>query len=224
MLICPFSCLANVQGQQTGLGFGTSLTGVLSTQNLPIGPSTDSYRLYLYVNIIDNDNGVTTYNISTPIQVQPDTSTITNLIQELSNPSSTGTISNILASGNSQVATTVLLSVSSLLNSASSSSNASSNDVINIIFYLCYLFLNYNCTLTTTKKTTLSNQNSALRDYLATYINNLSISDINSVSNQASMLTALTAASNEVTRNTAVYIITLFMFFLLRIHEILIFM
>ena len=109
---------------------------MLSTQNLPIGPSTDSYRLYLYVNIIDNDNGVTTYNISTPIQVQPDTSTITNLIQELSNPSSTGTISNILASGNSQVATTVLLSVSSLLNSASSSSNTSSNDVINIIFYL----------------------------------------------------------------------------------------
>lgn len=147
-----FSCLANVQGQQTGLGFGTSLTGVLSTQNLPIGPSTDSYRLYLYVNIIDNDNGVTTYNISTPIQVQPDTSTITNLIQELSNPSSTGTISNILASGNSQVATTVLLSVSSLLNSASSSSNTSSNDVTNMIFYLCYLFLNLNFTLTTTTK------------------------------------------------------------------------
>lgn len=118
-----------MQGQQAGVGLGTSLNGVLSSQNLPIGPSTDSYRLYLYVNIMDNDNGVTTYNITTPIQVQPDTSTLSNIMQELSNPTSTGTITNILASGNSQVATTVLLSVSSLLNSASSSSNSSSNDV-----------------------------------------------------------------------------------------------
>ena len=48
------------------------------------------------------------------------------------------------------------------------------------------------------------NDQSALRDYLATFVNNLSISDINSISNQAALLTSLTAASGEVTRNTAV--------------------
>lgn len=115
-------------GQQTGLGLGTTLTGTMSN-TLPNGSPSDSNRLYLYVNIIDNDNGVTTYYIPTPVEVDPDMGALNSIIQQLSNPTSTGAINNILASGNSQAATSVLLSVASLLNVASTT-NTSQNSVL----------------------------------------------------------------------------------------------
>lgn len=120
-----------MSGQQTELGLGSSLTGVLMTQ-LPNGAPADSNRLYIYVNIIDNDNGVTTFQIATPVQVDPDMGVLNSVIQQLSDPTNTGTINNVLASGNSQLATSVLLSVASLLNSvtySSASSNLTANEV-----------------------------------------------------------------------------------------------
>lgn len=48
------------------------------------------------------------------------------------------------------------------------------------------------------------------REYLAGFINNLSISDINSILNQASMLNALTSVTDSVTRTTAVCLIDIY--------------
>lgn len=43
-----------------------------------------------------------------------------------------------------------------------------------------------------------------MRDYLSTFVNTLSITDVNSISNQAAMLTSLTSSTGEITRNLAV--------------------
>lgn len=80
---------------------------------------------------MDNDNGITTFVINTPVQVNTDAAVLNSIIEQLSNPASTGAINNVLASGNSQAATSVLLTVSSLLNSVSVSSNLTANEVIN---------------------------------------------------------------------------------------------
>lgn len=169
-------------GQQTELGLGTSMSGVLETQ-LPNGSPLDSNRLYIYVNVIDNDKGVTKFSLTNPVQVDTDLAVLNSVIQQLSDPTSTGAINNVLASGNSQLATSVLLSVSSLLNSVTYTSGSN---------------------LTANESAALSNQQSVLRDYLSTFINTLSITDVNSIANQAAMLTSLTSATGEITRNLAV--------------------
>ena len=48
------------------------------------------------------------------------------------------------------------------------------------------------------------NKRANARDYLANFVNNISISDINSIKAQSSMLKELTIQSDEVSRNLAV--------------------
>lgn len=55
-----------------------------------------------------------------------------------------------------------------------------------------------------TSYTDNQNTQAALRDFLSNFINNISITDINSVTNQAAMLSQLTSQTDQITRNTAV--------------------
>ena len=48
------------------------------------GPSDDSNRIYLIVNIIDNFNGVTVFDISNPIQVVSDNQLENSLLNQIS--------------------------------------------------------------------------------------------------------------------------------------------
>jgi len=60
---------------------------------LPQGPQSDSYQIYLSVNIFDDTNGVTTFSLPSPVVVLPNT----NL---LSDPSSNVQLMTELNSGN----------------------------------------------------------------------------------------------------------------------------
>lgn len=102
---------------QASVGFGTSLDGTLSLE-LPLGASYDSYNTYLYVNVIDNDGGVTTYQFGAPIQVNPNPNILQAITEQLLNPLGGGAILNALYSGNSQLTTQTLLTISSVLNDA----------------------------------------------------------------------------------------------------------
>lgn len=97
------------------MGFGTSLDGSLSVQ-LPEGSATDNYNTYIYVNIVDNDNGVTTYEYALPIQVKPNSDMLADITSQLLNPNGGGSILTSLYSGNSQLATQTLLTISAALN------------------------------------------------------------------------------------------------------------
>lgn len=104
---------ANTLGSQTGSSLGTSLNGSL---NIPLssGNPLDNNRLYFYVNVIDNDNGITVYSINTPVEVDPNSGQLTNIIASISNP--TGALNTVLSSGNSQAVAQTLLNVATLLN------------------------------------------------------------------------------------------------------------
>lgn len=59
--------------------------GRLSTQ-LPQGPMSDLYNLHLWVNIIDDTNGVTQFKLSSPVQVTPSpTQVLSNLTRSILN-------------------------------------------------------------------------------------------------------------------------------------------
>lgn len=105
-------------GQQLKNGLGSSSLGSFSSQ-LPLGAVYDSYRLYIVVDIVDNDNGVTTYQIPSAVVVEPDMSLLSLISQQLSNPNAMNSLSSILNSGNSQLTTQTVLAISSLLNSVS---------------------------------------------------------------------------------------------------------
>lgn len=105
-------------GQQTTTSIGSNSIGSISSQ-LPVGAVYDSYNLYISVNIIDNDNGVTTYQIANPVVVQPAQSDLASIIQQLLDPNSANSLNSILYSGNSQLTTQTILSISSMLNGAS---------------------------------------------------------------------------------------------------------
>ena len=62
--------MGGIQSNAQSLGFNS--IGQLITQ-LPQGPASDSYKLYLYVNIIDDTQGITVYNLATAITCMPNT-------------------------------------------------------------------------------------------------------------------------------------------------------
>ena len=89
---------------------GYNSYGVVSLQ-LPQGPQFDSYNIYLSVNIIDDSNGKFFFNLSTPVQVQPNNNTNNILQAILSNNSSSNQMLE-LNSGNLNLISRYVISLS----------------------------------------------------------------------------------------------------------------
>jgi hypothetical protein len=102
------------------MGLGTNSDGTLSLQ-LPLGPATDGYKTYLYVNIIDNDGGTTTYQFPSPVVVNQSANLLQTVTDQLLNPTGGGNIVEALYNGDSQLTTQTLLTISSVLNSVNTS-------------------------------------------------------------------------------------------------------
>jgi hypothetical protein len=84
---------------------------------MPQGDSTDSNRIYLYVNITDNDGGVTTYNFPSPVVVNPNTTLLNTIIQQFSStPVNVQAVTQLLT-GDSQTVQSNIISICSALNS-----------------------------------------------------------------------------------------------------------
>ena len=92
--------------------------GELDTQ-LPQGPSNDAYKIYLSVNIIDDTDGASFYNISSPIIVLPNDM----LFDDLSNPNSKLSVG--LNSGNLNIVAKNVISLTTVFNMQSSNDTSS---------------------------------------------------------------------------------------------------
>jgi len=125
---------------QMHIGLGLSKNGVLSAK-LPQGAFYDSDRLKIYVKIVDNDDGVSYYDIPTPLTVRADNS---NLMSQLGNmlnsDDSKSDLKKNLASGLSQSNIQQLLSISSMLNSLSFNDKSSLNS--SKFFRFCFRLTN----------------------------------------------------------------------------------
>jgi hypothetical protein len=89
--------------------------GVLNIQ-LPQGPDTDSYNIYLFVNVIDDSLGTTVYNLPNPVQVKPNENLANELLGDiLSNDPRSPFLSN-LQSGNLNTIAKTIIGIASVFN------------------------------------------------------------------------------------------------------------
>jgi len=96
---------------------GESLSGEATFQ-LPPGLESNSYNLSLYVNIIDESDGNTQYNIADQVRVEPNNASINSLSQNILDGSSW--LISRLKNGSLQSVVSFINSFAFMLNSRSS--------------------------------------------------------------------------------------------------------
>ena len=170
------------------ISLSSNTNGQINFQ-LPQGPQSDTYKIYLVVNVKDNSNGVTTYNISTPVTVLPNDTSVQSLTDSILNLNGNGSnsqILNSLNSGDTNLVTSNVLALTSLINAQSTSDNSSSNSD--------------------------NSQMILLRDFMADKVTQLSVTDVNSIRMIGAALSSITQETQQVSVNTAVNFICYFPF------------
>ena len=82
-MIILFLKIATYSGNLNFISLNYNSNGQISLQ-LPQGPQSDSYKIYLSVNIIDDTNGVTNYYVkNNPIIVKPNDALALSLMQSI---------------------------------------------------------------------------------------------------------------------------------------------
>lgn len=147
--------------------------GYLSVQ-LPQGPSTDSYKIYLLVYITDDTDGSTMYYLSDPIQVQPDNSLAQSLSDSISSRDPNNLLLIDLNSGNLNIVAKNVIALTTILNFQSSDTSSSSSST------------------TSTQNSTSSNafnvQIAELREFMVEKISAISVSGISLFTNYCNFL------------------------------------
>jgi hypothetical protein len=154
--------------------------GNLSIQ-LPQGPKSDSYRIYLFVNIIDDSLGTTVYNLTLPISVTSNKLLVQNLMGSISSNDMSNSIYADLNSGNLNLVTKNVVSLSTSLNIQIS--DISSGFILN---------------------SSVNNQMASLRDFMITKVSNLYVSDVSSIKVISSALSMATKVFYQISSNSAV--------------------
>jgi hypothetical protein len=163
--------------------FGQSSNGIVK-QILPEGSKNHNYNLTVFVEIYDNEDAVTVYQLESFVQVKPDNELIRTIMAAINSQSG---VSNIeidrLASASTQDIANIL---SSLSNSLDSTMNTGSN-----------------VQLTPEQIETERNNRAQVRESLFNYVNNVSIPNIKSAQMTAQMLAELTKITSEIPRESA---------------------
>ena len=149
---------------------------------LPQGPSSDFYRIYLFVNIIDDSYGKTVYNIPTSVTVMPNDALANTLIDAISSQNTNSPVYATLNSGDLNLVAKNVIALSTVFNIQSN-------------------------TMPTSNVTAISAQNNqmaTLREFFFEKIGNLSISDMSSIKLIASAFSAATDTPVQISSKSAV--------------------
>lgn len=151
---------------------------------LPQGPEFDFYKIYLFVNVIDDSFGTTVFTITTPVNVFPDYQLANSLAASISNNDPNSPILQALNSGNLNIIAKNVIALTTVFNIQSSSNSSS---------YMSFDSIN-----------ALNNQMANLRNFMVNRIVELSISDISSIKVISSALSVATQTYQQISTNTAV--------------------
>ena len=188
-LICLFFFIkANYSGNQIPIALNYNSNGVISLQ-LPQGPDTDSYFVYLFVNVIDDTDGKTVYYLTTPVQVTPNNNLANSLANSIASNDASNPVVLQLNSGNLNLVSKNVIALATVFNIQSTNSGSNGNG---------------STTNSTIQSNQVNNQVASLREFLVTKISGLSVSDISSIKVIASALSAATQSPNQISTNTAV--------------------
>ena len=167
----------------------------------------------LFVQVYDNDGAFVIYKIPQPVTVRPDLTNLKTIVESLVLPDLNFEANIILNQGSYLASIQVIQSISSLLNEQSLSDKLGlilQNNSSSFIFPQIYGPLaNYtgvhpNKDINAYQHNINRNSRSKARDALIYYINNISISDMDSVRTQLGMLAMITSQTDEITRSSGV--------------------
>jgi hypothetical protein len=97
------------------LSIGFNSNGVFKFQ-LPQGPACDSYKLSLFVNIIDNENGVTIFNLPIAVKVLSNSNVLNDLVKNVLIKNTSSDFVNTIFNGNLQSSSQAISNLISTLN------------------------------------------------------------------------------------------------------------
>ncbi|CAF0876239.1 unnamed protein product, partial [Brachionus calyciflorus] len=220
--VVRYEYYATFNGVEQPISLGYDAIGKASYE-LPLGPAFDNYKMYLYVEIIDNDDGSTIYYLNDSIVVKENTELLAGLMDSVTNFDPSSETNTKLFSGKPQVVLQVVNSITSMLNNQGfgdkngqsgkaivgfgpyqgipSNANFDNLDSVNISS-------NYAGAPETNPNDTSSfeenrEKRSQVRDALFAQINSVSISDMSSLKLWSAVLTTATQASDELSRSTS---------------------
>lgn len=110
-----FDALVDYLKNPTPIALNFNSNGVLKTQ-LSLGPDYDGYKMYIFVKIYDDFNGVTTFKIPKPINVTADAQVTANIMNQLINQDPSSSVFKTLTNGNLNDAAKSVISLASTLN------------------------------------------------------------------------------------------------------------
>ncbi len=143
---------------------------------LPQGPDTDSFKLSLFVNIIDDTNGITVYNILKPVVVMPNDNLVENLVDSIASNDENNQFLIEVNSGNLNLVSKNIIALTASFNAQSSLSTKAGD----------------------------TNLKAMLREYFVRKLVSLSLSDISSVKVISSALSEATGTPQQVSTKNAV--------------------
>jgi hypothetical protein len=156
---------------------------------LPQGPDYDLNRIYIFVNVIDDQSGTTVFDIPMPVTVLPDNQLATNLANSISTNDPACPALVALTSGNLNLVTKNVIGLTSVFNIQSNGAMASSSNTN---------------TNVTSQINTVNNQFAELREFMVNIVSNLSVTDLSSIKVISSALSAATQTPSQITANAAV--------------------
>lgn len=183
-MLFNFFYLATYNGNENPIALNYNSNGDLNIQ-LPQGPAYDSYKLHLFVNIIDDSYGTTVYQIGQPISVMPNDNFVTNLASTIKSNDPNSQFLQDLNSGNVNLVAKNVLALTSVFNlESSSTAGAQANS--------------------TASSNADNDQKASIREYLIGKVADLTVSDLSSIKVISSALSAASANTEQITRNSAV--------------------
>jgi hypothetical protein len=173
---------ATYQGLYNPLALSYNSDGILAAK-LPQGPETDSYKVYIHVNIIDESYGFTTFQVANPVQVYPNTDLTQTLFETAltKDPRNPAVVS--LNTGNLKTVASFVTTLTAEINMKGSPSviNATDNETISQL-----------------------NKKAELREVLINQLKDMPISDISSIKLFSTALSSSTQDTKEISRSAAV--------------------
>ena len=106
---------------------------------LPAGPQDDSYKVYVFVRVIDDLGGVAEYKISSPIIVEPNFYAANAYLSDMLNNKNTKTFIKQLFTGNLQQTAQNVISFATNLNQIKINNPIDNADAVNLNKTLIYI-------------------------------------------------------------------------------------
>ena len=129
-----FFFTATYKGITTPISLDQNSNGNSAFQ-LPSGPESDSYQISLYVNVMDDSDGVTQYNVPTNAVVKPNNDLVNNLAGSLVDSNSGAASNNLiqtLTKGSVQSAATFVNSFAVMLDAQTNTNLSNSVFILNL--------------------------------------------------------------------------------------------